>query len=69
MVGDYAVGREIFNALSVSLPGQPLDFVQERRKHVGGVVTAHTLDNGDDAFKTHAGIHMLFGQRRQFGRG
>ena len=63
VVGDHAVGGEVGLALGVAVPGEFLRFADQRPKQVGAVVGAAALQDIDDAFQPHAGIHMGGGQR------
>jgi len=69
MVGDHPVGRQIGGTFRVALTGEPLGFIQKRLEQVGFVVTADSLDDRNDAFKTHASIHMPFWQGLEVGGG
>ena len=67
MVSDHAVGGEVGFTFRHALPGKALCFVKERFQQVSFVITIDALDDGNDAFETHAGIDMALGQRLKFG--
>ena len=46
-----------------------VDSLEERKEHIGVVVTHLVLEDGGDSLEAHAGIHVLRGQRVQSARG
>jgi len=69
MVSNHAVGRQVGGAFRVRLPGEVLGLIQKRFEKVSFVVPANALNDRNDAFKPHAGIHVPLGQRQEVAGG
>ena len=73
MVGDHAIGNidRVFECLFISAwlistrTGDLLDLGENRLEHIRVIVAINTLQDADDAFKAHAGVDVLGGQRDQ----
>ena len=69
MISNHAVGGQTFSSLFIALSGDALGFIEQGFEQVSFVVAFDLLDDSNDAFETHAGIDMFFGQGLEFGFG
>ncbi len=65
MVGDHPVSGEFGLTFGVGLSGERLGLLDDGPEEVGVIVGFHALEECREPLETHAGVHVLGGERLQ----